>query len=402
MAIIVNIARVILGLTLILSGGVKAVDPHGTQYKLDDYAEAIGVAGAIPDWATLAASVALSAVEFWMGLLILLAIWRRVVSKLTLAFMAVMTAVTVWIFVDNPVSDCGCFGDAIKLTNGETLAKNIVLLACAALVAWRPTLMPRMIKKNMQMLILRYSVLFILGLSAYCLYYLPVLDFRPYHVGADIKAGMEIPADAPQPEFETTFILEKNGERREFSLDNYPDSSWTFVDSRTTVIKPGYEPPIHDFSIQLVALAPRQAASIQRGDISEERWHGAAVGDDITDIVLSDTSYVVLLVSPHLEKADDSNLGAINALYEFTEKKGFSFLCLTASGKKGIRHWIDTTGAEYPFCQTDETTLKTIIRANPGIVLLHHGVVVGKWSHNDNIKPSNVFTFLFNKNKKTK
>ena len=387
----INTARVLVGLTLIVSGFVKAVDPHGTQFKLEDYAEAVGLSGVFPDWLLLLAATMLSAVEFWMGLLLLLAIWRRVVSKCVLAFMAFMTAVTVWIYFANPVSDCGCFGDAIKLSNGETLLKNVVLLMLSALTAWRPTLMPRMIKKNMQLLILRYSVLFILGISAYCLYYLPILDFRPYHIGADIKAGMEIPKGAPQPEFETTFILEKNGERREFTLDNYPDSTWTFIDSKTKVLKKGYEPPIHDFSIQLEALAPRQAASLQQGDMREEQWRGAYVGDDITDIVLNDTSYVFLLISPHLEKADDSNFGNIDQLYEYAEKKGYAFLCLTASGEKGIRHWIDTTGAEYPFCHTDETTLKTMIRSNPGLMLLRRGVVVGKWSHND--IPSKITTY---------
>ena len=105
--------------------------------------------------------------------------------------------------------------------------------------------------------------------------------------------------------------------------------------------------------------------------------------EDITETVLEDTSYTFLLISPHLENADDSMFGNIDQIYEYANDYGYKFYCLTASGSQAIAHWTDITGAEYPFCNTDETTLKTIIRSNPGLVLLKKGVIVGKWSHND-------------------
>lgn len=356
---LVNACRLLLGATFVFSGFVKAIDPIGTQYKLQDYISTVGMGGIVPDIVTLLASVALSALEFSLGVFVLFAIRRHLVSKILVAFMVVMTLITVWIALFNPVKDCGCFGEALRLTNVQTLLKNIVLLAASVVVAWRPLRMYRFLSRSTQWIAINYTILFVLLLSAHCLYHLPLIDFRPYHIGMNIKKGMEIPAGAPQPEFETTFILQKNGVKKEFTLDNYPDSSWQFVDSKTVQTKEGYVPPIHDFSIQ------------------------KADGDDITDSVLTAKGYIFLLVSPHLEQADDSNFGDIDLLYEYCQERKIPFYCLTASTKKDIDHWADITGAEYPFCFTDETTLKTIIRSNPGLLLLKDGTIIRKWSHND-------------------
>ena len=357
-AVALYVARTVVGLTFILSGFVKAIDPLGTQYKIQDYLAAIPPSLSLPDMLTLLMSVSLSMVEFTLGAFMLTAISRRVTARLTLLFMVVMTAVTVGIYIADPVKDCGCFGDALILTNLETLLKNIVLLALAALVAWRPTHIGRLMSRSNQMLLGQMLMVTPVALSFWCLYDLPLIDFRPYHIGADIKAGMEIPEGAEQPVFDTTFIMEKDGERREFTLDNYPDSTWTFVDSKTVTVKEGYVPPIHDFSIT------------------------AADGEDITDMVLGREGYTFLLISPDLDKADDQNFGDIDQIYEFCQDNSIPFYCLTASTEKSQQHWQNITGAEYPFCMTDATTLKTMIRSNPGLILLEKGVVRGKWSHN--------------------
>ena len=357
-AVALYVARTVVGLTFILSGLVKAIDPLGTQYKIQDYLAAIPPSLSLPDMLTLLMSVSLSMVEFTLGAFMLTAISRRLTARLTLLFMVVMTAVTVWIYIADPVKDCGCFGDALTLTNLETLLKNIVLLALAALVAWRPTHIGRLMSRSNQMLLGQMLMVTPVALSFWCLYDLPLIDFRPYHIGADIKAGMEIPEGAEQPVFDTTFIMEKDGERREFTLDNYPDSTWTFVDSKTVTVKEGYVPPIHDFSIT------------------------AADGEDITEMVLGREGYTFLLISPDLDKADDQNFGDIDQIYEFCQDNSIPFYCLTASTEKSQQHWQNITGAEYPFCMTDATTLKTMIRSNPGLMLLEKGVVRGKWSHN--------------------
>ena len=356
---IVNLCRMALALTFILSGYVKAIDPLGTQYKLNDYAAAMHLSKYIPDWLTLTGAIALAMTEFALGIFMLFAIRRHLVSRLMTAMMVMMTLITVWIFIANPVKDCGCFGDAIKLTNGETLLKNIVLLAAAIVTAMRPLDMARLISKSNQWIVTNYTLVYIVCTSLYCLYALPTFDFRPYHIGADIKKGMEIPEGAEQPEFETTFILKKNGQTREFTLDNYPDSTWEFVDSKTVQTRQGYEPPIHDFSLT-----------------------DTKTGDDITDNVLSHKGYTFLLISRSLAYADDSNFGDIDQIYEYASEHNIPFYCVTASTDSDINRWRDLTGAEYPFCTADETTLKTIIRSNPGLLLLKDATIIGKWSHN--------------------
>ena len=357
---IVNLCRIIVAVTFIYSGFVKAIDPIGTQYKLQDYLGAIGMAGILPNWTLLAVAVFLAAIEFCIGIFLLFAIQRRLISKLTVAFMAFMTMVTVWIVVADPVKDCGCFGDALHLTNTETLIKNIVLLVCSLAIMYRPLAMFRFVSKSNQWIVTNYTIVFILMSSGFSLYYLPIFDFRPYHIGVNIPRGMEIPKGAKLPQFKTTFIMEKNGQRKEFTLDNYPDASWKFIDSKTVQTSEGYIPPIHDFSIT-----------------------DNKTGLDLTNSVLSHKGYTFLLIAPHLETADDSNFGDIDRLYEYAQSYDIPFYCLTASTTKAIKRWIDLTGAEYSFCITDEAVLKTIIRSNPGLLLLKDGTIINKWSHNN-------------------
>ena len=355
----VNIGRLLMAATFIFSGYVKAIDPLGTQYKLTDYLQAMGIGSLLPEWTLLVGAVLLAALEFSLGIFLLFAIRRHLVSKIVLALMSIMTLLTLWIVIANPVKDCGCFGDAVVLSNGQTFIKNIILLAIALMLLKWPTSMVRFVSKKTQWIVINYTFIFALALSAWSLWDLPMFDFRPYHVGANIARGMKIPQGAPQPQFETTFILEKNGQQKEFTLDNYPDSTWTFVDSKTVQTAEGYVPPIHDFSIQ-----------------------DNKTGEDITQEVLNDTGYTFLLISPTLAYADDSNFGRIDQIYEFAQDYGYRFICLTASSDKDIAKWQDITGAEYPFYTTDATTLKTMIRSNPGLMLLHHGTIIQKWSHN--------------------
>ncbi len=314
---VVNIARLVLAVTLILSGFVKAVDPLGTQYKIQDYLTAMGLGGIVPDLLTLSTSVLLSGLEFILGICLLFAIRRRFVSKVVLVMMVPMTMLTLWLAIADPIHDCGCFGDALVLTNWQTLWKNVVLLALAVIV-WRwPLLMPRLISESNQWIVFNYSSLFILLVVALrSLYTLPQFDFRPYYIGADIREGWQK-------------MIE------------------------------GEDSPYADFFIE---------------SIND--------GEDITEQVLNDKGYTLLLIAPHLEQADDSQLDELNRIYDYSVEQGYPFYCLTASSAKAISRWQDMTGAEYPFCQTDDITLKTMIRSNPGLMLLKDGKVIRKWSHN--------------------
>ena len=327
---IVNTARLVLAVVLILSGFVKAVDPLGTQYKIADYAEALQLHDYAPDWLTLGSAVVLSALEFGFGICLLFAIRRRLVSRLVLLMMLIMTPLTLWLAVANPVSDCGCFGDALVLTNWQTFAKNVILLALAIVVCRWPLDMMRFISRSNQWIVINYSAVFILLVSGWSLYDLPYFDFRPYHVGADLQKGWQQMMD-------------------------------------------GEESPYGDFFVERITATV--AADSTTTNESPER-------EDITESMLAYQGYTFLLISPHLEQADDSQLDRINEVHEYAQDYDYPFYCLTASGERGIRQWCERTGAEYAFCQIDETVLRTVIRSNPGLLLLKDGKIIRKWSHN--------------------
>ena len=361
-SILVNICRLLLSITFIFSGFVKAIDPLGSQYKIGDYLTALGMAGKIPEWVQLILSISLSGAEFTLGILLLLAIRRRLVSKLAFVLMLGMTSITLWLTISNPIQDCGCFGDAIHLTNSQTFIKNLVLLVASIVVMRLPLYQVRFISKTNQWIATYFTMIFIVIVSLLSLYHLPLFDFRPYYIGQNILKGMQIPKGAKQTKYKTTFICTKNGVQKEFNENNYPynDSTWVFVDTKQEVIEKGYEPPIHDFSI------------------TDEK-----TGEDLTEQILNKDGYTFLLVSPMLEVAQDRNFGDIEGIYEYAKENGYAFYGLTASTDKGIKHWRDITGAEYPFYVTDGTTLKTMIRSNPGLLLLYKGTIINKWNHND-------------------
>lgn len=353
----VNACRFLLGALFIFSGFVKAVDPLGFYYKIQDYLTAFGIVSWFPSYLPLFLGIVLSAVEFSVGIFLCLGIRRKTAPTLALLLMVVMTPLTFYLALANPVSDCGCFGDTWVLTNWQTFGKNIVLLIAAISVFKWQDLMVRFITPKMEWMISMYTFLFVFVLSFYCLNDLPILDFRPYKIGTNIKAGMEIPEGAKPSVFESRFILEKDGKRQEFTLDNYPDSTWTFVEARTVLKEKGYEAPIHDFSMMSLDS-----------------------GEDITDSVLADKGYTFLLVAHRIEEADDSNIDLINEIYNYSVEHGYSFYALTSSPEEEIELWRDKSGAEYPFCQMDDITLKTIIRSNPGLLLIKEGTILNKWS----------------------
>ena len=355
--VITTVCRFVLAVVFIFSGFVKAIDPLGTQYKIQDYFDAIGWAGIFPDNIPFLASVLLGMLEFCLGVYLFFGIRRIIAPRAVVAVMALMTPLTFWLALDNPVSDCGCFGDAVVLTNWETFGKNVVLLVMSLVVLkWRKRIFP-LVTTRFDWLIALYGFLYILCVTIYCYRHLPVFDFRPYYVGADIRQGMEIPEGVEPTELETRFVLQKDGVEKEFTLDNYPDSTWTFVDSRMVVKKQGYEPPIHDFSM------------IRYED-----------GEDITEQVLADEGYTFLLVAHQLGLTNESRIDLINELYDYCLEYGYAFYCLTSSSDEDIFKWQEDTGAEYPFCLMDNTTLRTMVRSNPGLILLKKGEVVRKWS----------------------
>lgn len=356
--VLTECSRILIGVVFIFSGFVKAIDPVGSTIKIDDYLSAFGLDFLQPLSALV--SFNLSAIEFSLGVCMLLGVYRRYTSLLTLVFMAFMTPLTLYLALFDPVSDCGCFGDAVVITNWETFLKNIVLLAAAAMAFMHNKRIRPMYTFKVYWFVALFSYLFCIGFSYWNYRHLPLLDFRPYKIGTSIPESMQIPEGAPEDEYAYSFLYEKDGEIKEFALDDIPaeDAGWSFVDSKTKLLKEGYRPLITDFGIY-----------------NQE-------DDEVTDMILENPG-VLLLIAPKLEKADDDRIDDIINVYDYAEEKGLAFYGVTGSSPQAVSEWSNNTGAEYPFLYADDVVLKTIIRSNPGLVLLKEGTVLAKWHYLD-------------------
>jgi uncharacterized membrane protein YphA (DoxX/SURF4 family) len=352
--LVLFIFRVLFGLVFMFSGFVKAVDPLGSMYKFEDYFVAFGFGSLVP--LALILAIALAAIEFLIGANLVLGSHVKKTSWVALFFMAFMTPLTLYIAIANPVTDCGCFGDAWVIDNWTTFHKNIILsIFIITIFVFRNEESSSFSIKS-QWIVSCFAMLFSIGISVYGYVRVPLFDFRPYKIGANIIEGMTIPDDAPHDEYRTTFIYEKDGKRQQFTLDNFPagDSTWTFVKQQSVLISKGFRPPIYDFSIDYD-------------------------GNDITYDVLENSSFTFLVVSSKLEHAKPCYTEKINNLYAYAQKHGYAFYCLTSSFGDAVNTFRNETGATYPIAFSDEVTLKTIIRTNPGVMLIKDATVYNKW-----------------------
>ena len=353
-----SVSRTLLGLTFVFSGFVKAVDPLGTTSKIEDYLKAFG--GFFNHLLPVAEPAAwcLIAFELVLGVCLLFNVRTQWTSWLALLMMLFMTPLTLYLALTNPISDCGCFGDAVVLTNWQTFWKNVVLLILVVVLLATKRHIPSTFRWPAELGIALLALGGTLGFMAYNRTHLPVSDFRPYKVGNNLPSLMEYPDDAEPDLYETLLIYEKDGVQQTFTLQDYPrgDSAWTFVDQQTRLIKKGYEPPIHDFEI-----------------ISLD-------GDDLTDFVLSGPR-VTLVVMYDLAKTDRRQLGKVAALCYYAETQAEPLYILTGSAEDEIEELAEEYGLPLEaFCQTDPVTLKTIVRANPGVIVLEEGYVADKYN----------------------
>ncbi|WP_372773835.1 BT_3928 family protein [Mangrovibacterium sp.] len=357
-----HLSRILLGLVFIFSGFVKGIDPMGSAYKFIDYFHAWGM----DSWTGLALplGILLSVAEFTIGLALVANVFIRVFSWLSLAFMGFFTVVTLFVALNNPVSDCGCFGDALKLTNWQTFYKNILLSVLALLVAlYSRKFGPESIR--LIATIMAGATIFVFAyLIDYSFNHLPIIDFRPYKIGVNIPDAMMMPADAQQDEYANVFVYEnlKTGKSKEFTEENYPwqdTLKWKYVSMESKLIRAGYEPPIHNFTIETFD------------------------GEDIKDFFLYDDAFTFILVSANLNEADWAATERIRLLSRFAQDHGMHFIGLTASSLDEAAGFAVENDFPFEFFNTDEITLKTMIRSNPGLILLKKGTIMDKWHFKD-------------------
>ncbi len=356
---LLRLMRILVGALFIFSGFVKCVDPAGGAIKIEDYFVAWGWTDA-PWGLCLTLSVIQNIAEFSVGIMLLFGAYLNISALIAMLFMIFYTPLTLYIAIADPVSDCGCFGDAVKLTNWQTFWKNMVFLPMSILVyLWRK--LEYGSNRGWRKLAMSgCGVALALLVTIKGLTDEPMIDFRPYSVGTDIRVAMSIPEDAPLTEYKTTFLLEKDGEIKEFDENNYPydDSTWVYRDTKTIVLKQGYEPSIKDFTF----TDP----------------DGNEYGEDL----LSSTQPVLLAISPKIENVSDDDLKKLGHQCQLALQNDFSFYVATSSAEAEFAHAIEIAEAPLAFLLADETMLKTIARSNPAILVLQNGIITAKYSIN--------------------
>lgn len=362
MKVIKNLARILLGITFIFSGFVKGIDPWGSTYKFTDYFNAMGMEWMI--WAAFPLGILLAFAEFAIGIGLLFNLFIRFSSWLAFIFMAFFLPLTLWIAIKNPVTDCGCFGDALVISNWQTFYKNIVLMAFAIVVIKYQKDMTCILGKKVASALGTISIVTNFAMVFYSYNHEPIFDFRPYKKGTNIPESMKIPEGAQKEIYENIFYYKNKttGEVQKFTEQNYPwqdTVNWVYENMESKIVQEGYKPPIHDFTIQ-----------------SRE-------GEDVKDFFLYDKNYVFILVAHNLEKSSRKPQEKINNLAVWAAENGLSFICMTSSLSDLSDAFREETGAPYEFFNCDEITLKTIIRSNPGLIVIKDGTVVGKWHYND-------------------
>mgnify|MGYP001157967317 FL=1 len=359
------LSRLIVGVLFIVSGLIKANDTVGFSYKLEEYfsADVLNLEFLIPLALVMAAGLCI--VEVILGVMVLIGSRPKFANWSLMAMTVFFTFLTFYSAYFNKVTDCGCFGDAVKLTPWESFGKDVILIVLIGFLFLGEKYIKPLFTQKKENMLMGIVTFFCFAFVIHTYRHLPIEDFRPYAVGNNITEGMKTCDELGLPCTEEAVIYivkdKSTGETSEMLSSDYQDKweQFDFIEAtdKSIVLQEGYEPPIHDFSI-------------------------SKDGVDYTYSVL-DEENAFLLVCYNIEKTSSSKQDEINAFYQECLAKGISFYALCASSDENILAFKEANNIEYNFYFTDETTLKTMVRSNPGLMLLQSGTIKGKWHHND-------------------
>ena len=350
--------RFTVGGVFVFSGFTKAVDPWGTCYKVTDYLTAMGAT----QWTDTALFIAvmLAALEFILGVLIVVGAYRRGAPVLALLMMLVMTPLTLWLAVTGAVPDCGCFGDAVHLSNWATFGKNLLLLLGIVYLLCFNKSLRGVYGPAVQWVVMALALAFVLAVAYYGYFKQPLIDYRPYPIGTRLVSATTVD-DSDEDEDEFIFIYSKDGVEQEFTIDSLPDEEdgWEYV-TRYHARRP------HGKVIMLDGNKPNGIAIMDED------------GNDVTLDVLADSRRTVLLLFPDLSQVGVVNSFALNELTDAALVADADVIGLTPATPAEVDRWKDVSMASYPIYYMDDSELKMVARGNPAVVYLEDGAIVWK------------------------
>jgi uncharacterized membrane protein YphA (DoxX/SURF4 family) len=358
MKYLVGVSRIFVGVLFLISGLIKLNDPIGFSFKLKDYfaPDVLNLEVLVPYALLIAIFVVIY--EVLLGVMIILGYARTFTVWSLLLMIVFFTFLTFYSAYFNKVTDCGCFGDALKLTPWQSFYKDVVLLVFILILFFGRKHITPFFTSNVRSLTVFVAFVGCLGITYYVLQHLPIIDFRPYKVGANIQENMSIPPYAPKPIYEYRWKFNVNGtEKIVVTQGDFPKQEGTFVSVETTEIQAGYEPPIHDFAIE-------------------------RDGTDYTDEFLS-MENLIIVVAYNISSSEKEGFTALKKTADRAVEAGYTVIGLSASSAEVTEEVVRAHNLPFQFYFTDETALKTIVRSNPGILKLNKGTVVQKLHWND-------------------
>ena len=358
MKYLVGVVRIFVGILFIISGFIKLNDPVGFSFKLEEYfSQGVLDLPFLTPFA-LTISILVVIIEVMVGVMLILGYKRKLTVWTLLAMIIFFTFLTFYSAYFNKVTDCGCFGDAIKLTPWESFTKDVVLLVLILIIYVGRKYITPLVNSKTLMSVLYVSFIACVGYVYYALNHLPVIDFRPYEIGKNIEEGMNTPADAPKAVFEYKWKFNVNGNEEIYVTNgDYPTVDGEFIDVETEEIQAGYEPPVHDFTIE-------------------------QNGEDFAAALLQEPK-LVMVIAYDLRKSNLEVFKEIKAVTDNALKAGYKVIGMSASGPDQTDALKKENNLAFDFYFTDETTLKTIVRSNPGVLVLEKGTIVQKLHYND-------------------
>ncbi|TRZ41689.1 BT_3928 family protein [Robertkochia solimangrovi] len=358
MRLLVNLSRTIVGILFIISGLIKMNDPVGFSFKLEEYfgADVLNIEFLIPF--ALAIAVILVILECLLGVMLLLGYKVKFTVWSLFAMILFFTFLTFYSAYFNKVTDCGCFGDAVKLTPWESFTKDVILLLLIVVLLFGQRYIKPLLQWSSGRTVTVIFFILFLAFSHYVYHHLPVIDFRPYKVGANISEGMTIPDGAPEATFEYSWKFNVGGEEKVIVTNGeYPDVDGELIGVETEQITEGYEPPIHDFTMEKDGV-----------DHKEE---------------ILGLPKVMVVVSRVLNEADEEALQELPETVKKAKEAGYKVIGMTASSVQEMGDYKTNYGLDFDFYFCDLTTLKTIVRSNPGVFLMERGIITDKEHFND-------------------
>jgi uncharacterized membrane protein YphA (DoxX/SURF4 family) len=358
MKFIVGLARIFVGLLFVFSGFVKLNDPIGFSYKLEEYfgEGVLNLEFLVPYALVLAIFIVIY--ELLLGITLLIGYAPKFTKWSLLLMIVFFTFLTFYSAYFNKVTDCGCFGDAIPLTPWQSFYKDVILLILILILFFNEKFITPIFPKASLKWVVFASTIGCLYFAYHVLMHLPALDFRAYKIGTNITEAMIFPEGAQEAVYEYKWTFESNGEQKVVTTNgSYPEVAGEFIEVNTELLEEGYVPPIHDFSL------------IKDGE------------DKLKDLMQEDK--LLMIVAYNLSKTEQEGWSYVKTAIEKANQNNYKVIGLTASGEKAINSLKDEYGLDLDFYFADETAIKTIIRANPGLVEIQDGTITNKLHWND-------------------